>query len=290
MVRLEGWLSRLGEERAPIRAALVRAFETILLLQLAVEHWRLPLEHGPAREPALTLLAACASVLGAAGLALGRRRAVFALLALVQLGVVWEQFPRTGNHKYLELFLLVILALLDPRREDEQALLLGSLRWMIVVVFFYAGLQKAVHGYYFRGDLLAFYFGLDTFRHALEPFLPRAEVLRIEGLTRQVGGGPFGSGNPQLVLMSNAVWIGEIVLAALYLLRRTRPIAVAGSLGLVAAIELGAHEFYFGALYLNGVLLFLPRAANRWLIPLFGAFYAWLLAMGLGVLPRIEFY
>lgn len=286
---LERALSRLGDENDSTRSSMIRAFEIILLMQLAGEHWRIPLQSWQRADPLMIALASGASLFALVGL-LGRRREAFLGLVVIQLGVVWAQFPRTGNHKFLELFLLVFLCLADSKREEGRALLLGSLRWIVLLVFFFAGIQKAVHGYYFRGDLLAFYFGLENFRLVLEPLLPQEEVLRLSALTRQVGGGPFGSSNLQLVLISNLAWVGESVLALLLLFRRTRVAAIVAAVGLVVMIELAAHELYFGALYMSGLLLFLPVDLNRRLIPAFAALYAWLVLMGLSVLPRIEFY
>ena len=64
--------------------------------------------------------------------------------------------------------------------------------------------------------------------------------------------------------------------------RRTRPLAVLASLGLIAAIQLGAHELVFGAMFSSLVLLF---ARRDWLTPLLPVF-----AMGALVMLALRFW
>ncbi len=57
------------------------------------------------------------------------------------------------------------------------------------------------------------------------------------------------------------------------------------AIALIVAIEVVAHEVFFGALYLGLITLFARRALNRQLLPLFVAIYVYLLAAGLGFVP-----
>ena len=50
---------------------------------------------------------------------------------------------------------------------------------MVLVVLFYSGLQKLVHGYWLRGQFLAWSMWQDSFRTALEPLLPAEEFTRL---------------------------------------------------------------------------------------------------------------
>jgi hypothetical protein len=52
-----------------------------------------------------------------------------------------------------------LAAFLDPRRSEEQRLYLRSVRWLVCVTLFYSGVQKAVHGYYSRGQFLLYSLG-----------------------------------------------------------------------------------------------------------------------------------
>jgi hypothetical protein len=75
----------------------------------------------------------------------------------------------------------------------------------------------------------------------------------------------------------------------LLLVRRTRGPAALATIAFVFCIEAGALELMFGALFLNLLLLFLPRPINRTLLPGFAVFYAVLIGSRLGILPRFWF-
>ena len=100
----------------------------------------------------------------------------FAPLALagalcVMLALQWLVFPQTGNHSYLELWVLFLLVFVGRSSRDEGFVLLATLRWMVAIMVFYTGLQKVLHGTYFDAQFLAF-------QILLKPQF--AEVLRFE--------------------------------------------------------------------------------------------------------------
>jgi hypothetical protein len=66
--------------------------------------------------------------------------------------------------------------------------------------------------------------------------------------------------------------------------------ALAIGAGFVFTIELAAREFFFGALFMNVLLLFGRGGLNRRLIPAFAALYVWILLMRLHVLPEVTFH
>jgi hypothetical protein len=90
---------------------------------------------------------------------------------------------------------------------------------------------------------------------------------------------------PLFVLVSNAVWIAELVLPFGLLARRTRLAAAATATALVVAIQLGARETGFALLFVNLLLLFAPPRVARVLLPPFLALLGVALAAAGGLAP-----
>jgi hypothetical protein len=268
----------------------VRAFEWIFVLIVCAEYGaRAALKSndlGLNFWVSLPLIAA----LGVAALSARWGRLAFVGLAIAQTARIWNEFPAAGNHSYLELLLCILCASLNVRDQEERQLFLRAVRWMSCVVFFYAGVQKLVHGYYFRGQLLLYSIGTETFRPLLQLLLPHADFVRLSHYQLQAGDGPFLVSSPLILVVSNATYIIEIGLAVLLLLRRTRQLAVIGATVFLISIETAAREFFFGLIYVNMLLLFLERDVNRRLVVVFGAILGCLLLVRLKVLPELIFY
>ena len=268
----------------------VRAFEWIFVLILCTEYWVRAIlksnDLGLDYWVSLPLI----SALGVAALSARWGRLAFVGLAIAQTVRVWNEFPAAGNHAYLELLLCILCASLNVHDQEERTLFMRAVRWMSCVVFFYAGVQKVVHGYYFRGQLLLYSMGIEGFRPVLQLLLPHDEFLRLSHYRLQAGDGPFLVSSPLIVVLSNTTYSVEIGLAALLLLRRTRPLAVIGGIVFLVGIEAAAREFFFGLIYINMLLLFLERDVNRRLVGVFGAVLVCLLLVRLKVLPELIFY
>jgi hypothetical protein len=200
--------------------------------------------------------------LSLAGLRRAWRRAAFVGLAAVHLHVLWLEFPGSANHAYLELFICLLGAFLDVEHPDERRHLLRAARWLACVVLFYSGLAKLVHGYWFHGEMLAHQLKFAYYRPVLGLLLPAGEFERLVAFTAQVGDGPYRVQSLPFVLGSNAVYLLEMGLALLLCIRRTRPQAALLALALIAAIEAGAREFFFGLVFGNLILLFTRRDTN----------------------------
>jgi hypothetical protein len=262
----------------------LRAFRVLVLAHLATQciaWWIHPLTRvvGPAPEVggALGIAFAALAVLSATrrwGRLAGA--AGFALAAFV----VVRLFPTTANHTFLAALSLGLFALLDPDRDEEAGLLIRSLRWVAVIVFFWAGVQKALHGLYFRGEFLAWMVAHGS-AHWADVFgwmLPAEELARLAALPRfAAGAGPFRPDAPLFVLAANSVWVAEIALSAGLLWRATRVAAALGAIALVVTIQLAPNEWMFALLYVQILLLFVPGEWNRRLLPAFVAAYAYLL-------------
>jgi len=268
----------------------LRAFEFILLLIVATEPWtRLLRAPGGVRSDVL-LPALLTSLIAAAALLPGYRRVAFAALAALQIQSIWSGFPERGNHAYLEAGFLTLGAGLDLDDEEDRLLHLRAVRWMVCVIFFYAGLQKLMQGYYSQGQYLAFALSKESYQWLLRPLLEPAEYQRLVSLHGKIGDGPYLVASPLFVAVSNLTWMAEIALVPLFVIRRTRVAAVVAALVLILAIEIGARELFFGFVYTNAVLLLLPGDFNRRLVLPCAAAMAALLLIRIGILPEMTFY
>jgi len=201
--------------------------------------------------------------------------------------VAWL-LPWTPNHNGLLLAVLGLCAVLDAEDEEEGPLLLQVLRWMTAIVFFYAGLQKAIHGLYFQGEFLSWMVGQGSERWA-DVFgwvLPGEEVQRLRSYGRfEPGAGPYRGDSLLFVLASNAVWIGEMAIGLAILVRPLRKWAALAAIALTFTIQLAPREFMFALGYTQLLLLSVPGEWNRRLLWPFLLAYAYLLGAALGWVP-----
>jgi hypothetical protein len=272
------------------RRLAVQTLRRLVLLHLCVQEWFVWLlaKHPPYSKQ-IVLLCACAYTVG---LFLGWRirwsRSAFAFVLAVSIIRLANQFPVAANHQYLELGVLALGTLFDDRIKGESQLLLQSCRWLVATVLFWAGLQKMLHGYYFGGEFLSYAISQEArFAQIFGVLLPGDELARLlsYGRPAPLGAGPYRAASWALLLISNATYFTEILVAIGLFIRRVRPFALCAAMALVVAIEVAAREVLFGALYLGLITLFARRALNWQLLPVFVALYAYLLAAGLGFVP-----
>lgn len=280
----------LDAEKPEARPTKIDGFERILAIVVATEYWAraIPLwtRLGPLQQlavPVATIL--CGVIL----LAPSRRRPAFAVLAAMHAATVAGEFPAAGNHAYLEVVLLALAALLGPGAGDLR-LHLRALRWLVVLVLVTSGLQKLVHGYWLQGHYLAFSAWTPSFRPVLAFLMPADELARLAGYRREIGDGPYLVHSLRLIAASNAVWIGEILGGLLLLAPRLRTLAVGVTILLLAGIEIGARELFFGVLFGHMTLLFLPGDVTSRLVWPTASLMLALLASRIGVLPAMTFY
>lgn len=261
----------------------LRALRVLVVGHWAVEwsSWAIHPLPPPADLPAWLAALGGLALAGLAALAFGTRGRLACALALpIALFGCATLFPLLPNHTALAALLLALLATLDVEGEDAP-LLLSAVRWMTVLVFVWAGAQKAVHGLYFRGEFLAWMIahGPDAWRGFFGWFVPADEIARVASMPRfGVDIGPYRIASLPLVLASNGVWLGEIGLGLGMLWRRLRPFAALGALALVLAIQAAPHEWMFALLYMELLLLFLPGAVLARAMPVLLVVYAYLLA------------
>lgn len=272
------------------RQRSVAAFQSLFLLIVGVEYWCRAIPKWGSLSALYVTALPLATLLCTAGLWPAVRRWATLGLALVHAVVIAAEFPAAGNHAYLELYFCLLIAFVDPEREEEQRLFVMAARWMMVVIFFYSGMQKLVHGYYFAAQYFAFSMTLPSFRDVFQWLVPADEIQRLTHLAGDWGDGPYRSDDLGLRLLTNATWILELTLAPMLLLRATRSLAVAGILALLVGIESGAREVFFGLIFCNGLLLFAPARIHQRVVPAGVVLLLALLLIRLGILPEVTFY
>ena len=175
-----------------------------------------------------------------------------------QLGTIIWLFPAVSNHFFLVFFCLLLLSVLDLEREEEALIGLRAVRWAVLLVLFYSGVQKVLYGTYFKAQLLTWTIAHDVrFRTAFEPFLPTAEADRIAALADTVG--PFGTEWWPLLVISNFVYLFEIVAPAFLLHPRTRSLAVGATTIFMVLLETGAREWFLRLRVREPALSLRPR-------------------------------
>ena len=150
----EGLWYVVGSESESASVVKVRWLRRFWLLATAVHAWVLVRQQDSfAAEPASAILLVLCFVVGWRD-RFARLAASGALLLLV--GHVVATFPQTHNHMFLN---VVVLGLIVFLREDvpvERQRLLQAARGLVIIVCCWAGLQKMLHGYYFRGTFFAY--------------------------------------------------------------------------------------------------------------------------------------
>jgi hypothetical protein len=137
---------------------------------------------------------------------------------------------------------------------------------MVVVVLFWSGIQKLFHGYWFQGQFLAYSLWRPTFQGALGPLLPIEELERLVGYGADAGAGPFVLSSPVGIVISNIIWLAEIVLGLMLIPRATRQLAWIGACVLLVLTEVVAREFMFGVEFACALTLFSPGPLIRRLV------------------------
>lgn len=278
------------DDAAGDRATGLRAFETILIVTIAAESWLRAASRFGETATAYRAQLVLISLGCLLAMRVAHRRMAFGVLALCLTVLAWGSFPATGNHVYLEIVLCLLAATLRVAVTREQGTYQSAVRWLVIVVLFWSGLQKLAHGYWVHGQYLAFSLSRPTFEPVLALLASPDELSRISSLRGEVGDGPYLASSPTLLAASNLVWTTELLLGPLLFWPRTRHVAAIATLVLIALVEIGAREAIFGLLFANATLLYLPAALHRRAIVVVGAALAAMLLSRLGVLPHVTFY
>jgi hypothetical protein len=248
------------------RLPALRAFERILLLVVGFEAWLRAIPKWGQLSGAYDVHLGVVSVACLIGVATPWRRSALAVVAMSQGYIAWREFPSTGNHAYLEVALCALGATLRVEDDADRALYLRGVRWLVLVVFFWSGVQKLAHGYWTHGEYLAFSLDTAGFRPVLAWLVDADELRRLAAFDGQVGDGPYTTSSWRLLAVSNGTWIVETLLPAFLVWRRTRIAAALAGLALLAGIEIGAREVFFGLIFANAIVTFLPATVQPRLV------------------------
>jgi hypothetical protein len=222
--------------------------------------------------------------------------------ALALLVAMLLFFPNLANHTFLLLVLLAPFVLWNVAVEHERVLALGTLRWAVAIVLFSSGLQKVLHGTYFQGEFLAFQIAHgERFARAFDFLVPASEMARLKALGASAGAGvvadgfrsyvtgpplpgsgPYRLESPVALAAVNAVWSFELLAPFLLLWKRTRAWVAAIAVVFLLALETGALELMFGALFAASVLLFFRANVLGVALPVLAVAYALLTMSQLG--------
>jgi hypothetical protein len=219
----------------------------------------------------------------AAGLALTetRRGAVVGVCVIlaIKLLELASAFPYTINHAYFDVALLLLLALGVPSQGGGLHPLRAA-QAGILAVFFGAGIQKLMHGYYIDGQLLALRAlydegGMGLRLRLLLSFVsdllhlssPPARALPTPSFITEAPVTLPGWVWSALCVISNGTWIAEVALPIAALSSATRSWVVLGLIGLEGVILILSGEVSFGFTVVACLLSFFPRQA-RWMHPL----------------------
>lgn len=266
------------------------AYQRILALVICAEYWTKYLRRWADLGVDERIALGLATLLTAAVVHGRWRRAAFGGFVVLQAWYVWSLFPLGGNHRYLELTLALLFTVLDDRDEEERRLLLRAVRWTVVVVLFWSGAQKLAHGYYFRGQFLAYSLWRESFALLLEPLLSAEEATRLAAYGDHAGEGPFLVSSPAFLFLSNAVWALEMSLALLLVPRSTRRFAWITAFGFVLVTEVVARELMFGIEFACAILLFARTDPVRRAVWPVAVLLALLVLMRVGVVPGVAFH
>lgn len=291
-MRLDSILAWADEDDRSEQSLKVRGLQLFLQLHVSARLWFIcfPRNEG---DPLWSIaMASVATLAFAIGLFPRFARPAVALTAATMFVKLALTFPMSSNHFLFELLNVLLLVSLNARNVDERGLLLTASRWITVIVIFHTGLQKLLYGTYFEGQFLAYAIATrDSFGDVFKLVLPAEEFSRlVHSHPRRMGAGPFTIQSPLFLLVSNGVYVFELLAPAFLLMRRTRTAAAVGVIGFMTLVQAGARELFFAAVLVHLLLLFLPRALNYRLLPVFAAFYVLLLGARFWIAPGFEIH
>jgi hypothetical protein len=222
------------------------------------------------------------------------------LLLLLKLYGVAYKFPMTANHHFLELYVLIFLLLWPDRpiaqESDKQEANKVSgeschlARLLVLSVYFFAGIQKLIHGIWLNGEYLAH----SLFEATNGTLLTTQYMLRfISSISGSLAEIPINlSIDANMVMLTIPGWVvvyflvmswttivSEISIPLLVVFRRTRKIGIRLMLVLTVIIGLLAFETEFMFASVGCALLFFFDKGIRNYSMLLAAHIVWSLSL-----------
>jgi hypothetical protein len=198
---------------------------------------------------------------------------------VVEAGFIAEHVWILSNHGWLEALLLVLLVFVPGRDRRGRALCVRALMAIFVIVVFWTGVKKVMHGLYLNGDFFALvasqpgkffersallvsedaHAQLRAFQEALRSFAWKG----VPGVLELEPPRPWPLAAVSWLLCYGAL-LGELVLPVLLCFRRTRAASAVGLIVFFLAVEALALEWHFALLVFGFLLLFLPLPPWGW--------------------------
>lgn len=213
-----------------------------------------------------------------------------------------------ANHYHLNTLALVITstALLliqivsrQQRRDADTRQIswdtIYLLRWLVVYLMLWTGLNKLIYGTYFQGEYLAYVLVRElgetakrsSFLEFYSYLLPAQELEQLQGNVT----GPFRFQSPLAVVGANLVYLLEITAGLFLLIPKTRIIGAWLTFAVLVGIEIAAREWVFGSLLCQLILLFFPQFFLKHGFCLMCVSYtlvtAYLILFGAGLIPDL---
>jgi hypothetical protein len=188
------------------------------------------------------------------------RAALASTFGAVVLLAAWR-FPLTANHLYLQCFVALLLVVTSFDDDSQTTALVSALQKVLIGVFFWSGAQKIVYGAYFDGSFLCWNLVKgthDAWKWVANVVLPAQELGNV---ARAHVTNECRFVTPFALVLSNSVYVSELVCAAVLLHPRARARGAIAVAVVLVAIEIVMSEWVFAAFAANLLLLF---AAPRW--------------------------
>ena len=280
---------------APVPAILIRAFRIYFCFHIFIHtfkiHWIYP---GP------MAWAVRSAILLAALLSAHKRYYPAGLLIILvyKMYFVIDQLPTTANHAFMET-LVVLFLLLFPdqpvsgRAGDQAGCLVDGTsvhltQFALLSIYFYSGVQKIVHGFWWQGEYLAhclisredmgmWYMGqqvvqkVEAMLGGLEMTFPLTKAMRLETVPLEVPGWAIVF----FIIMSWLVIATELVPPLLILIPRTRSLGLLLIILTMLGIAVYSWEVEFMFASVGVLLLYFPKHAVRNFSIALAVHFAW---------------
>lgn len=290
-----GLLNRMWDSALEADCSLLRWALPFLLLHLTFRYIKEIVLRQVSPHPAQWVLPI------GMGIALGlsvwqpRRSKRYALCVaggLCFIEMSWR-FPMNSNHSWVEVLLLMALCIVKTNSRPQRELFVVWGRWLVALLFLHSGLQKVLHGVYFRGAFLGTRVreeSDDNFGLVMRLLLEPSEQKRlVDGLVQGYEGSYFLNSRLGLVV-SNAIYLSELLTALLLFFPRTRFCGSMLAVSLLLGIEATALEMTFGLLTLNLTMLFFRQRLRTPVAILSALGYLGLAVAQAIVGPKVSFF
>ena len=171
----------IADFTAPVPLKLMRAFEIYFAFHIFI----MVLLYYLARPSEKYTIASLAILLVASVLTLFRRYCRLGLLVILFYQTWWfiiGTFPLTGNHQFLEGYILLFLIVFPSRIVDHSKRLVDGtschlIQFAILYAYFFSAFHKILHGFWLNGELLGW--SMFSFNHGSGIYVTGKFILSI---------------------------------------------------------------------------------------------------------------